>query len=234
MDIDFLHKNNMFKLQITLNRYSPILVIKDCHLSDPPHFSLLSTFKARVWRVADSPDDVQEVLWEEVGLDVVVLIPGYCDVASGEGLLCNQNGKPWFYVCCRWICWGFYRVYWACMLILRRNMLYAEFAQSNLSQKFPVRYYVYRRIYQWKLLDHWADKQKHRAVSTIVMSQDDSFWLQRVVKDGGCSWWLQLIVASSDCSWWLQPVVASVQLFVGRQGVLLQVTSQEEYFFYKR
>ncbi len=37
----------------------------------------------------------------------------------------------------------------------------------------------------------------------------------------------------SDCSWWLQLMVAAVQLLVGRQGFLLQVTSEEGYCFFE-
>jgi hypothetical protein len=35
----------MFKLQIANDRRSPRLIPNQCHLSDPPHFSLPSTFK---------------------------------------------------------------------------------------------------------------------------------------------------------------------------------------------
>jgi hypothetical protein len=34
----------MFKWQIAIDRHSPRLTPNQCHFSDPPHFSLLSTF----------------------------------------------------------------------------------------------------------------------------------------------------------------------------------------------
>jgi hypothetical protein len=44
-EICFLHKSCVFKLQIPIDRHSPILIPSQCYLSDPPHFSLPSTFK---------------------------------------------------------------------------------------------------------------------------------------------------------------------------------------------
>jgi hypothetical protein len=44
-EIGFLHKNDTFKVQITLNRLNPRLKLKYCLRFNPPHFPLLSTFK---------------------------------------------------------------------------------------------------------------------------------------------------------------------------------------------
>ena len=41
----FLHKNDIFKLKKTLDRHSPRLKLNYSLLPNPPHFSLLSTFK---------------------------------------------------------------------------------------------------------------------------------------------------------------------------------------------
>jgi hypothetical protein len=38
----------MFKWQIDIDRHSPRLKPNHSHLSDPPHFSLLSTFKVQI------------------------------------------------------------------------------------------------------------------------------------------------------------------------------------------
>ena len=43
-EIWFLHKCCMFKLQIPIDRHSPILIPNQCYLSGPPHFSLPSPF----------------------------------------------------------------------------------------------------------------------------------------------------------------------------------------------
>ncbi len=43
-EIGISHKNDMVKMQITLDHDSPRLVCNDTHLSDPPYFSLLSIF----------------------------------------------------------------------------------------------------------------------------------------------------------------------------------------------
>jgi hypothetical protein len=37
--------NSKFKWQKTIHRHGPILIPNDCWLSEPPNFSLLSTFK---------------------------------------------------------------------------------------------------------------------------------------------------------------------------------------------
>jgi hypothetical protein len=44
-EIGFLHKSCMFKWQIAIHRHSPRLIPNQYQLSDPPNFSLLSTFK---------------------------------------------------------------------------------------------------------------------------------------------------------------------------------------------
>jgi hypothetical protein len=46
MEIDFLHGNNMFKLQMTLDRHNARPGLNYYVLPYPPHFSLPSTFKA--------------------------------------------------------------------------------------------------------------------------------------------------------------------------------------------
>jgi hypothetical protein len=40
-----LQENDMFKMKITLDRQSPRPKPNHCHLPDPLHFSLLSTFE---------------------------------------------------------------------------------------------------------------------------------------------------------------------------------------------
>jgi hypothetical protein len=44
-EIDFLHKNCTFKLQINFNRHNAGLTFNYCPHFDPPNFSLPSTFK---------------------------------------------------------------------------------------------------------------------------------------------------------------------------------------------
>jgi hypothetical protein len=46
-EICFLYKSCMFKLEIAIDRRSPRKIPNQCHLSDPPHFSLPSIFKKR-------------------------------------------------------------------------------------------------------------------------------------------------------------------------------------------
>jgi hypothetical protein len=48
MESDFLHKNDTFTLQITLDRRNLRLNLKDNLLPNPPHFSLLSTVEPLV------------------------------------------------------------------------------------------------------------------------------------------------------------------------------------------
>ncbi len=50
-EICFLHKSCVFKLQIPIDRHSPILIPGQCYLSDPPHFSLPSTFKGFLQKI---------------------------------------------------------------------------------------------------------------------------------------------------------------------------------------
>jgi hypothetical protein len=44
MEIDFLEENDIFKMQIPLDRHSPIIMPNDCQLPNPSYFPLPSTF----------------------------------------------------------------------------------------------------------------------------------------------------------------------------------------------
>ncbi len=65
------------RIQITLDRHSPILVTNDCSLPDPPHFSLLSTlpFNFFLFQVVITVRDIRPRLVEEadtMGIKVLV------------------------------------------------------------------------------------------------------------------------------------------------------------------
>ncbi len=90
------------RIQITLDRHSPILVPNDCSLPDPPHFSLLFTlpFNSFLFQVVITVRDIRPRLVEEadtMGIKVCTAMyydvlrlcsrPSFLDSDSNEGVL---------------------------------------------------------------------------------------------------------------------------------------------------
>ncbi len=95
----FLHKSCMFKLQIPIDRHSPILIPNQCYLSDPPHFSLPSTFnrKSACIYIKNPRNQVYRntaiSFWEEIReLDSI-------QFTIAAGLLCSRDGNLYVLYC---------------------------------------------------------------------------------------------------------------------------------------